>query len=368
MSGQVIDDPNGLMAFQDGDIIALKNVARQKLAHGVPGGWSGTDPNRVSYFLHMDPSALSTYDAMNAIFKVHRRGSYIVLESMHIYRRGMALTYCYCIPGKSGDAGYNASSHVRVSTGGATVEILPEQIPGTNKFRLRSRGLGTYLSACNCGNKSSLPWAVSWHVRDPNSSWITWEVIKINKTLCCAGIDSDRSNKTICSELWENPTICDPHMIQWCGEEENEDNPLCTCINSPVPKYNPLCVDSKCLNTGYSTANMSRLPCPDIIDCSAQLELGEVGGGVDIGAFNVEQNCGKVEDETNNTNNANNANNANNTNDANDTNIAVVLLFILFVFIIIAAGGLYYIKQQYKQSYPQQYLQLQPQSPPQSQP
>jgi hypothetical protein len=127
-----------------------------------------------------------------------------------------------------------------------------------------------------------------------------WRVKFVSLKDCCAGNDTPTSNKNICSaafngsSAWENPAVCDNYMIDYCGDSEHTDDPMCSCINSPITKYNPICADAKCLkDNGYITrAMMAFEKCPDVVDCSSQLALGSVGREVQIGAYSTKQQCG----------------------------------------------------------------------------
>jgi hypothetical protein len=126
-----------------------------------------------------------------------------------------------------------------------------------------------------------------------------WYVKSVSLKDCCMGNDTPTSNKSICSAIkdggdaWKNPAVCDRYMMEYCADDsEHTDDPACACINTPITRYNPLCVDSKCLNGGYATANMRTLECPNVVDCTTQFQLGTVGRSVSTGDFRVEQNCG----------------------------------------------------------------------------
>lgn len=81
---------------------------------------------------------------------------------------------------------------------------------------------------------------------------------------------------------------CDAGARQYCGPDGNPNDPICSCINSKVSKYNPACVDSFCATSGYLTSTQSALQCPNIVDCSIVMAL-ESGGTTVVG--DVKQNC-----------------------------------------------------------------------------
>jgi hypothetical protein len=91
----------------------------------------------------------------------------------------------------------------------------------------------------------------------------------------------------------------DDVMRRYCANPKNKDQPACNCLNSPVMsvdggKYNPLCIDPKCINGGYVTTNMTARDCPNIVDCRTQLAIEEVGGSVDLTNVRIDQNCGNT--------------------------------------------------------------------------
>ena len=90
-----------------------------------------------------------------------------------------------------------------------------------------------------------------------------------------------------------NPGVCDRSMNTWCLL--NPDSPECKCINSPVKKYNPLCIDAKCATGGYATASMITArgdKCGNIINCEQIINL-KAGGDIDIlDQVKFDQECG----------------------------------------------------------------------------
>lgn len=61
-------------------------------------------------------------------------------------------------------------------------------------------------------------------------------------------------------------------------KQEELQDPRCTCLNSKVAKYNPLCVDTKCTDTGYATSSMleSKGSSCNITDCSQYVGLKDI--------------------------------------------------------------------------------------------
>jgi hypothetical protein len=123
----------------------------------------------------------------------------------------------------------------------------------------------------------------------------------------------DAVKQTVCNKLanlkdpscrnWcrSNPGKCDTGIAQFC--KTNPTDILCSCITSPVKRYNPACVDSLCIGGtkegsegvgGYVTASMRARACPNVVDCRTQIELS-TGGRTTMGDVQVEQNCGNDE-------------------------------------------------------------------------
>uniref|UniRef100_A0A6C0JBB3 Uncharacterized protein n=1 Tax=viral metagenome TaxID=1070528 RepID=A0A6C0JBB3_9ZZZZ len=139
------------------------------------------------------------------------------------------------------------------------------------------------------------------------------------KLFCAADKDNICHNKkrTICNDpnnemsldclQWcqDNPGECDKSMIKFCSLTENLHNPLCACINtfldvfmdngesSIKTKYNPLCVDDKCIKSGYATQSMktSRGQGCEIVNCSVYNIIKDAHKG-DINHNSVVQSCG----------------------------------------------------------------------------
>lgn len=92
-----------------------------------------------------------------------------------------------------------------------------------------------------------------------------------------------------CKSWCKETGKCDSAIEIYC--ERNPGDPMCTCITSPIKKYNPACVDAACISTGYATQSMRTMQCPNVVDCSAQLALNAGGRAIAIGT-KIEQNCG----------------------------------------------------------------------------
>jgi hypothetical protein len=81
---------------------------------------------------------------------------------------------------------------------------------------------------------------------------------------------------------------CDVGARKFCGVDGVPNDPICSCINSKVDRYNPACVDANCATDGYLTATQSELACPNIVDCSIVMDL-ESQGVATLGE--ISQNC-----------------------------------------------------------------------------
>lgn len=123
-----------------------------------------------------------------------------------------------------------------------------------------------------------------------------WDVIEINKVKCCMGVVSETSDQNVCAEWWKSGVACDNYMNSYCSINQNDS--ACSCLNSPVKKYNPLCIDGTCLrNAAYVSQNMMALPCPNIVDCSIVFDLQNVGRDTIFTDAQIKQACG-TPDET----------------------------------------------------------------------
>jgi len=94
-----------------------------------------------------------------------------------------------------------------------------------------------------------------------------------------------------------NHGVCDTMMYAYCKTDAGKDTDICSCINSPATKYNPVCIDSKCTRTGYATAPMMQQPCPSVVDCGVYYDIKGTGGNIDFTDATVAQRC---ESQTNN--------------------------------------------------------------------
>jgi hypothetical protein len=127
----------------------------------------------------------------------------------------------------------------------------------------------------------------------------------------------------------QNPGKCDISAKEYCKKHPKEQ--FCACMTSPVTKYNPACVDSACISGGYVTASMKTMPCPNIVDCSTQIEL-EAGGRASVG--NVVQNCGATEQGG--------GGSAPTPSSGNSGSSYMILIMFVFMLIVIIAGFIFF--------------------------
>jgi hypothetical protein len=90
----------------------------------------------------------------------------------------------------------------------------------------------------------------------------------------------------------QNPGQCDNGSASYCANHPTDT--YCACITSPVTKYNPACVDTKCIGGGYVTSSMHAMgTCPNVVDCETQVQLNSAGRAV-VGNISLQQNCGNT--------------------------------------------------------------------------
>lgn len=118
-----------------------------------------------------------------------------------------------------------------------------------------------------------------------------------NRAQICSNMqDLDQNCVDFCAR---NNGLCDQGMARYCMRKDNMNKDICNCINSPANKYNPRCIDSNCIRTGYMTSNMLQGTCPDVIDCSVYNNIKNSGGTVEMPEPHIEQRCGNKGDGTN---------------------------------------------------------------------
>ena len=177
----------------------------------------------------------------------------------------------------------------------AAFRLVPRE--GSTGFFLQSVAFGQFLSV-----DSNLPLLVQGSVpvlKDLCTTYCydtlqVWQFLRVDASKCCMGQTTALSNQSICGDMWNNKSVCDALMTDFC--HVNPLDPVCSCLNSPITEFNPLCVDGSCVRTGYTTANMLALPCPNIISCNAQILLGSAGRDVLISQNQFVQQCGAPTD------------------------------------------------------------------------
>lgn len=100
-----------------------------------------------------------------------------------------------------------------------------------------------------------------------------------------------------------NNTLCDNSMRRYCSLSKNINDPKCSCLNSVVStnsqlsKFNPLCVDKKCIvDNGYYNTTMEKSlgsGC-QVVDCNSVLNITGTGGNVALDNIITSQNCGTI--------------------------------------------------------------------------
>lgn len=102
----------------------------------------------------------------------------------------------------------------------------------------------------------------------------------------------DPSNVNECLNFcMNNMGKCDRFMNSYC--EKNPTDQRCSCYNS-TQLYNPLCVDKKCIDSGYQSLSMlsSRGDACKIIDCKAKLDI-QSEGKVNMKDIVIDVSCGE---------------------------------------------------------------------------
>jgi len=132
-----------------------------------------------------------------------------------------------------------------------------------------------------CSQNVFSPVCQQWCANNPGACASIMDTVCNNPT----GLTDKR-----CQSWCKQTGKCDSGMTTYC--QQNPGDPICTCLTSPVKKYNPSCVDSSCITSGYITSSMRTKPCPNIVDCSTQLAL-QAGGRLSTRNIAVEQNCGQ---------------------------------------------------------------------------
>ena len=349
--------------FQPGNLIALYNLNNRNLLSSCPTTcWSWSiNPGRTFSLVKNKDIKLDRND----IFRIHDMGEGTIGFEPLTFPGTLIFPY----DGSSTTFGHfnnwNAPQNATWRQNIQRLKPIFSNVPLSQRssiarFRAEKRANGYYIRHVNTGllltissGQFPLVPGISTaypHLRQECTQFCfgstqldTWMPIVIDKTKCCMGIDDLHSSQEVCDTLWQNPAVCDQHMIQFCTN--NPDSSYCTCLTSPIKQFNPLCVDGECLKGGYVTQNMTKLPCPNVIDCTTQILLGEAGRDISLGQNQIIQNCGRPpSDDTNGGNDippippAPPASNP----VLNQTTTILVLIFLLVLFIALMGGTVYY--------------------------
>jgi hypothetical protein len=350
--------------FRPGNLIALYNLNNRKLLSSCPiTCWSWSVIPERTFSLVKDYNI--KLDA-NDIFRIHDLGS----GTIGFEPLGFPGTLIFPFDGSSVTFSHflhwtnpaNATWRENIEKLKPIFSNVPlSQRSSVARFRAEKTSSGYYIRHVDTGlimtigfNKFPIKSGINNvypHLTQECTSYCfnrtikdTWVPIEIDRTKCCMGIDDLHSSQSVCAELWKNPAICDKHMIQFCTN--NPDSSYCTCLTSPIKQYNPLCVDGECIKGGYVTQNMTRLPCPNVVDCSTQILLGQAGRDVSIGQNQIVQQCGgttipdnESPPQQNNPPPSNTPtpiiqNNADTSNDIFNSNKLLLIIIFLFVLVI----------------------------------
>lgn len=101
--------------------------------------------------------------------------------------------------------------------------------------------------------------------------------------------------RTLCSTYRGG---CNDSAVRYCTGTPSPDASFCGCINSPTKSIvgDPECVDKTCFMYGYKTTPAPN-PC-SVVDCTATVQLQQIGGSVDLRDFAFNQTCGQTTAET----------------------------------------------------------------------
>lgn len=155
---------------------------------------------------------------------------------------------------------------------------------------------GSYRLIKDC-NHPSMMWDTDCNtvvdplqVQDPCS--IKGSVCYKNKVTYCNKLQiSDSLDERCVPFCVKNPGQCDTYMKRYCNINENSGKLECSCLNSAASKYNPMCIDQKCIKHGYATADMIDKKCPSIIDCGIYHDIKETGLKIKFADSGIEDRC-----------------------------------------------------------------------------
>lgn len=131
---------------------------------------------------------------------------------------------------------------------------------------------------------------------ETNKAWCN----NVKSTYC--NTDAGKVNAEGCKEFCMSQDgfgHCDTSFEAHCGLDKSKQkelqDPRCSCLNSKVSEYNPLCVDTKCTDTGYATSSMleSKGNSCNITDCSQYVSLKDnIAEGTFTANQDFLQQCG----------------------------------------------------------------------------
>lgn len=108
-----------------------------------------------------------------------------------------------------------------------------------------------------------------------------------NRVAYCNKLQSvDKVDPNCIPFCMNNHGKCDNLMIKWC--KDNESRTECNCLNSAALKYNPMCIDAKCIKDGYTTQDMHK-KCP-VLDCTIYYDIQNTGD-IEFIDQSIQQKC-----------------------------------------------------------------------------
>ena len=111
------------------------------------------------------------------------------------------------------------------------------------------------------------------------------------KLSCCMG----KTDRKICGDYLPQGPGCESWMRSYCKSYPKD--PACACLLSPVAtsgKYNPICVDAKCISGGYLPQSMIQARgagCPNITECNMILDMKNNYGLINFKDASLVQKC-----------------------------------------------------------------------------
>lgn len=168
---------------------------------------------------------------------------------------------------------------------------IPSNLSCDPNWNFASGGCDAAMTSyCGMGTNSVTdPKCKEWRTtRAAQAKAVSINAIKANPDLL-----ADSDTQAFARDLSNaKDSSLDAAVTTFCTK--NPDNKLCTCVNSNASTklgINPKCVDAKCLETGYLTANQSATACPNVISCTQINNLKTAGISL-ISTIETSQNCG----------------------------------------------------------------------------